>query len=309
MTTPPDVSVAFVSYECRDLLLESLRRLPAAFVHVTFEVIVADNASSDGVVAELRAHHPEVTVLEQGANLGFSRANNAAFAVARGRYVLVLNPDTEPDPGSLAALVAYADGHPGSGLYAPHLVNSDGTDQRTARSFPTMSAAVFGRRSPLTQLWPANPWSTRYLRTGIPADGATAFAVDWVSGACMLVPAAALRAVGGFDPRYFMYWEDADWCRRMWNAGLPVTVVPWARVLHHEGGSRRGWPARQVIAFHAGALRFWRSHVATGWAAPLAVPAAVALAARATLTICWQAASASRARVAGPPAAAASREP
>jgi N-acetylglucosaminyl-diphospho-decaprenol L-rhamnosyltransferase len=286
-----DVTVAIVGFECRPLLAECLRRLPAAISPYTFEVVVADNASTDGTVEWLRAEHPDVHVIEMGGNVGFSRANNAAFAVARGRYVAVLNPDTEPDAGALATLVRYADEHPGSGMCAPHLVNTDGTDQRTARSFPTMAAAVFGRRSPLTRLWPRNRWSRRYLRSDAPATGPAAYDVDWVSGACMLVPASTLVTVGGFDERYFMYWEDADWCRRIWNAGLPVTVVPTARVVHHEGGSRRGWPARLVVAFHASAFRYWRSHVATGWRAPMLAPAAAALAVRATLTIGWHALS------------------
>ncbi|MDQ1681394.1 MAG: hypothetical protein QOI42_2253 [Frankiaceae bacterium] len=292
--TDVDVTVAIVSYECRSLLAECLRRLPEAIAPYTFEVVVSDNASTDGTVGWLRAECPDVRVVEMGGNVGFSRANNAAFAIAGGRYVVVLNPDTEPDASALALLIRYADEHPGSGMYAPHLVNTDGTDQRTARSFPTMSAAVFGRRSPLTKLWPANPWSRRYLRSGAPATGTAAYDVDWVSGACMLVPASTLTTVGGFDERYFMYWEDADWCHRIWNAGLPVTVVPTARVVHHEGGSRRGWPARLVIAFHASAFRYWRSHVATGWRTPLLAPAAAALAARAGLTIGWHSLSGAR---------------
>jgi len=172
----------------------------------------------------------------------------------------VLNPDTTVERGAFDCLADWLDAHAGAGAVAPRLLNRDGTDQRTARSFPTPSAAIFGRRSPLTRWFPENRWSRRYLLVQGNA-GDRPFRVDWVSGAAMMVPASVIAEIGSFDESFFLFWEDADWCRRMADVGLEVWCVPQARVFHDEGGTRdHGWSRRNVTHFHRGAYIYWRKH-------------------------------------------------
>lgn len=283
MTQTVDISVVTVAYECRELLGAMLSSLPGAVGERSYEVIVVDNASSDGVVGMLASEWPSVRVIEMGSNAGFARANNRGLAVARGRHLMLLNPDTVAHAGSLAALAAFLDATPRAAVAAPKLLYPDLTDQGTARSFPTAAAAIFGRRSLLTKLWPGNRWSRRYL-AGRSRAGDEPFEVDWVSGAAMMVRREIVERVGGLDEGFFMHWEDADWCHRMKDAGAAVYCVPSSRIVHHEGGSRRGWPPAQLRAFHQGAYRYYAKHHAPWWS-PLRYVAAAGLALRAAALI------------------------
>ena len=291
-----DLTVVIVSFNARAVLQECLSALPAAAGGFATEVFVVDNGSSDGSVEMVRHTFPSVLVIENGRNLGFSRANNLALSRARGRQLLLLNSDTLPQEGSLAALIRFLDSHPEAGVAAPRLLNTDFSDQGTARSFPTIAAALFGRRSLLTRLAPRNRWSRRYL-VGRWHAGEEPFPVDWVSGACLMVSRSAYQVVGGLDEGFFMYWEDADWCRRIKSAGFHVYCVPRAVVVHHEGRSRRGWPPRQVWAFHRSVYRYYAKHKAVGpWSLTKPVVSA-ALAARAALIVTANQARGSRIRI------------
>lgn len=277
---PVDLSILIVNFNTRDLLSACLRSVAATVRRHTWEVIVADNASADGSVAMLRRDWPEVKVIETGANLGFARANNKALAVAQGRYLLLLNSDTEVLPDALDELVGFMDAHPAAGVAAPHLLNSDLTDQGTARAFPSPLAVLFGRKSLLTRLFPDNPWSQRYL-VGRQHRGNEPFRVDWVSGACLMVRREAVERAGPLDEQFFMYWEDADWCRRIGNAGYAVYCVPSARVVHHEGQSSKGRSAFLVVVFHRSVYHYFTKHHAPQRLHPLRLLAAAGLTGRA----------------------------
>ena len=278
---PVELSIVIVSYECRDHVLACLESLDRVGSSRRFEVIVVDNASSDGTVAAIEQRWPHVQVVAMDVNAGFARANNIGFARARGRFVLVLNPDTRVEPGALDELTAWLEAHPRAGVVAPRLVNVDGTDQRTARRFPTAAAALFGRRSPLTRWFPANPWSRRFL-AGLDHIGDDPFTIDWVSGAAMMVPATAVSRTGGFDEAFFLFWEDADWCRRLADDGYQVWCVPRACIVHDEGATRsHGWSPRVAYHFHRGAYLYWRNHHAPQPWNPTRWLAAAGLAARA----------------------------
>jgi N-acetylglucosaminyl-diphospho-decaprenol L-rhamnosyltransferase len=283
-TAVPDISVLIVSYNTAALVDACLRSLAATVRRSSYEVVVADNGSSDGSVQTVRQNWPGVTVLDMGANLGFARANNRALSASSGRYVLLLNSDTEVHDGALDELVACLDTNPGVGVAAPHLLNSDLTDQGTARSFPSAAAAVFGRKSVLTRMFPSNPWSRRYL-VGRAQDGDTPFAVDWVSGACLMVRRSVIERVGALDEGFFMYWEDADWCRRIGNAGFRVFCVPAARVVHLEGQSSHGRPARLVWEFHRSVFRYYTKHHTSVGSVLLRPAVALSLAARASAIV------------------------
>jgi len=275
-----DVSIVIVTYECRELVRACLRAIRPAVGDLTHEIIVADNASTDGVVTMLRAEWPTVSIIEMGSNTGFARANNRAIASSQGRWILLLNPDTEAAPGSIAEMAHFMGSRRDVGVVAPQLLNTDLTDQGTARSFPTAAAAFFGRRSLMTRLFPKNRISRRYM-SGREVGGLDPFEVDWVSGAALMVDRDVISRVGGLDEGFFMHWEDADWCYRVKAAGLKVFCVPAARIIHHEGGSRRGWPPRQIWAFHHGAFRFYSKHHASSIWNPLRYVAALGLGTRA----------------------------
>lgn len=279
-----DLSIVIVSYNTRALLEECLRSIERTVQRHSCEVLVVDNGSHDGSPELVRRIFPNLSLIALERNLGFSSANNVAIRRAHGRHVLILNSDTVVLPGAVDQLVAFLDERPECGVAAPQLLNSDLSDQGTARAFPTAAAAIFGRRSILSRTFPNNRWTRRYL-IGRDHRGQEPFPVDWVSGACLMVREAAIARVGLLDEGYFMHWEDADWCRRIKRSGYEVHCVPAARVVHHEGSSRAGWPARQVWVFHQSAFRYYARHHLGGWRAVLRPPAAAGLAARAALII------------------------
>ncbi len=273
-----------MSYRSRDLLRECLRSVAETVREHSYEVIVADNDSRDGTEEMLAAEFASVRRIQMGTNAGFARANNRALREADGRCLLLLNPDTVVRPGALDALARFLEERADVGVVAPQLLNADLTDQGTARAFPTPAAFVFGRRSPLTRLFPGNPWSRRYL-TGRARHGGEPFPVDWVSGACLMTRRDILDRVGGLDERFFMYWEDADWCRRVKQHGHGVFCLPAAQVVHDEGGTRRRSPARQVWIFHQSVFWYYRKHYSHAPWNIIRPVVAAALAARAVAVI------------------------
>lgn len=277
------LTVVVVTFNSAQEIGACLDAIPVAVGDLSYQVLVVDNASTDGTVDLIRSRYPTTSVLELSENVGFAGANNVAVAQSSGRHVVLLNPDTIPDPESLRRMVLFMEEFPAAGVVAPKLVNPDGLDQGTARSFPTPLNAIFGRRSILTRLFPKNRWSRRYL-IGVAKRGTEPVEVDWVSGACLMVSREALQSVGLLDDRYFMYWEDADWCRRIKNAGYQVYTLPGARVVHDEGAAR-GVSARQVWQFHRSAYRYSAKHILVGRGRPLRPFAAGALMGRAALIL------------------------
>jgi hypothetical protein len=280
----PDLSVLIVTYNSRAFVGACIDAVKATVREHSYEIVVADNASTDGTVRELQRVHPDVPVVEMGHNAGFSVANNRAFAAATGRYAVLLNGDAVVQAGALDTLVSFLDGHPRAGVAAPVLENPDGSDQGTARAFPTPVAALFGRRSPLTRAFPGNRFSRRYLR-GREHRGDAPFEVDWVSGACLGIRRDLFALLGGLDERFFMYWEDADLCRRVRHSSYGVWSVPTARVVHAEGSSSGGWTPQQVRRFHRSAYRYYAKHHLRGAKRLLRPFAAGALAARAAFVM------------------------
>ena len=280
-----DVLVAIVAYHCRDDVVSCVESVRRATSGLEVDLVVADNGSTDGTVDALTGHPAGVRVLDLGRNTGFAYASNRALESGPSNAVLLLNPDTTVEPGAIETMAAWLAAHPAAGVVAPRLVNPDGSDQQTARAFPTPAAALFGRRSPLTRLFPRNRWSSRFL-TGRDHVGDEPFQVDWVSGAALMAPRSVLDEVGLLDEGYFVFWEDADWCRRVKDAGYEVWCVPDATIVHHEGGTRdHGWATPVVRHFHAGAYRYWRLHHAPQVWNPLRWGAAVALTLRAVAIV------------------------
>jgi GT2 family glycosyltransferase len=225
--------------------------------HLDYEVIVSDNGSTDGSTEFIRSHFPAVRVVENNANLGFAKGNNAGIKVAEGDYVLILNPDTIVHNYCLDRLVAFADRHPEAGAFGCRVLNPDGTYQVSARLFPTvrrywMSALYLRRLS----------WISRFFEfEEYPGwEGETERVIDWQSGCCVMFRASLLNRLGGFDEQFFYHFEEVDLCRRVWNAGCSIVFTPDATITHLGGQSVGRFPVRFQIEKHRSRYRYFYKH-------------------------------------------------
>ena len=278
--TPP-VDTIIVNYNSGDHLRACLTSLPAGIGHDTWTAIVIDNASHDG------SHNaaeglPHVTLVRNDRNVGFGAAVNQGARLGAAPLIWLLNPDCRVEPGVLPVLAATLDAHPNCAIAAPQLLNADGTVQASARGEPGALTGLFGRHGLLARLLPSSSLTRRNLRSeALVASGVESAEVDWVMGASMLIRRDRFEAVGGFDERYFLYWEDADLCRRLRDRGYTTRYVPRARVLHPGGISARTASAFATREFHRSAYLYYSTHVARSPWHPLRWFARGALAARA----------------------------
>lgn len=253
-----DVSVIIVSWNVHDDLaacLDSIRR-SADMGGLLCEVIVVDSASTDGTLDMLRERFPWVVMLPQAENVGFTRGNNIGLAAARGRLLLLLNPDTEIVGDALAQMAAHLDAHPDVGIVGPHTLNSDGTTQSTRRRFPTLLTGMF-ESTWLQPLAPRRILDRYYVRDI--ADTATAD-VDWVQGSALMLRREVYAQIGGLDEQYIMFSEELDWCRRARDAGWRVVYLGSAMIVHHGGRSTDQVVARKHIHFQQSKLRYFRKY-------------------------------------------------
>jgi GT2 family glycosyltransferase len=222
------------------------------------EIIVVDNASTDGTVEAVAGEFPSVVLIANVENRGFTGGNNQGMQASSGQFVLFLNPDTEVAPDALAALLDYMSAHPEVGACGPELRYGDGSWQSSRRRFPSLASALT-ESTPLGWHLPPrlNPWARRY-RFEDSAPGADAQRVDWLVGAALMCRRSVLDQVGGFDEGYFMYSEELDWCRRAAAAGWEIHYVPWARVIHYEGKSSEQAVAARHIHFQSSKVRYFR---------------------------------------------------
>ena len=232
----PELSVVIVSYRCAEHLAPCLASIEENTADVDLEVVVVDNASGDGTAATARSH-ARARVLEMPSNKGFARAANIGMDHARGRSVLVLNPDTVVPAGTLRACLDALWADPRIGVLTPRVVDASGDlDVRCHRSFPTVwSAFCF-----MTGLDQRLPWRSARAYTMRDLPDSREADVDAVSGAVMLMRAEALHQVGGFDQQFFMYAEDIDLCMRFQAARWRVVYWPGAEVVHVGSGSGEG---------------------------------------------------------------------
>ena len=249
------LSVIIVNWNVRDLLRECLRSIEAGKGGLSLEIIVVDSASSDDSVAMVRSEFPSVHLIACTENVGFPRGNNLGLQEARGDYLLLLNPDTVIVDDALAVLVSYLQVNPDVGVVGPQLLNPDGSVQSSRRRFPTAATGFF-ESTWLEGLAPGI--LRRYYALDLP-DAATAD-VDWLTGACIMVPRSTYEAVGGMDEGYFMYSEELDWCRRIKESGRRVVYYPAAQVIHHVGKSSEQAVTARHINFNQAKLRYFRKY-------------------------------------------------
>ena len=251
-----DLSIVIVNWNTKALLLACLASVYATVKEVRFEVFLVDNASSDGSVEAVRAHYPQVRVIQNEKNLGFAAANNMALRDMQGRYALLLNTDTVLTEGAIAKLHAYLESQDDVGMACGQLLNEDGSKQNSIANFP----------SPLTLL--ANETVLRLLMPErFPSkrrDYAAPIPVESCIGACLMVRKEAMDAVGLLDERYFFFMEETDWALAMSKAGWKSCFVPEARIYHLQGQSA-GHNVRARIMFYRARYTYFQKWFPSAW--------------------------------------------
>ena len=258
-----DLSLVLVSYRHRVALAACLDSLPAACEGLQYEVIVVDNAPDDGLIEDFRVNRPTIKTIANKTNEGFARGVNRGLAVAQGRCVALLNPDTIAFPQAFTRLVRFADAHPDVGLVGPQVTDPDGGIQYSCRRFPTLAAGLFNRYSALTKLFPKNRWSVSYMMMDF--DHASTVDVDWLTGACIVARRDAVEKVGALDPAFFLFNEDVDWSKRMHDGGYRVVYHPEARVMHVIGASKGPLPLWLIWRRHMGMMHYYHKHHPGPW--------------------------------------------
>jgi len=265
-----DLSIIIVSYNVKDYLLACLRSIyswPAADKShssitvrgnetrpaASFEIILVDNASTDGTVEAVRSSFPQVRVLANQENVGFARSNNQGLRASSERYVLFLNPDTEVGQGTLTGLLRLAQTHPEASAFTCRVLNPDGSLQHSCFHFPSLKMAFYG-------FFPLVPMDSvangRYLAEQFERF----FQPEHVLGACLMFRREALVELGGWDERFFMYFEETDLCYRLKRAGHITLYTPEVSIIHYGGRSTAAVPEKMSVAFYRSQSYFYRKH-------------------------------------------------
>jgi GT2 family glycosyltransferase len=251
-----DLSVIIVNWNVSAMLARCLETLFAHATELILEVIVVDNASTDDSLTMLATRFPQVQRIANQENVGFAAANNQGLTASRGRYRLLLNPDTEVLDQALSRMVQYMDSHPQVGVLSPRLMLPDGTIQGGAAGYFPCPRTLFYYAFMLQVLFPRR---VRALWLDEKSYRADEIAVDWVSGACLMLREEILAQVGGLDDSYFMYAEDIDWCYRIKQAGWQVICLSKLTIIHHIGGSTSQRSPGFVAQHIKGLDRYYRS--------------------------------------------------
>ena len=250
------VAVLLVNYHVHDELDRALSSIEP-FLRADDEIVVVDQESDADRLSRVRARHPRAAFLPTDTNVGFAAAVNLAARRSTAPLLMLLNPDAVMDEPVIDVLERYLVDHPRTGVVGPRVLNEDGTIQASARRFPGFSTAFGGRSSWSTRRFPGN-WVSRWNLPAREADNAVA--VDWLAGSCFLTRRSMFDALGGFDETFFLYWEDADYCRRAAAAGWERIYLPTVSVRHAGGRSAASNPASSIRAFHASAYRLYAKH-------------------------------------------------
>jgi len=252
------IDLIIINYKSTDYLQTCLTSIYERLNGFHANVHVVDNGSGDHVYL-VKSTYPKTILTIHNNNLGFSKAVNKIIKKTSSPYIVLLNPDTIVFDNFFEPIISFMQKHPDVGIVGPKVINSDGSIQGSARAFPTFSSALFGRRSLLTKLFPNNRITCTNILSNKSADR-TPLEADWVSGACQIIRREAIEDVGLLDERFFLYWEDVDWCKRMWKEGWKVIYLPRAVVQHTVGGSSERNLVRSVFEFHKGAYLIFKKY-------------------------------------------------
>ena len=234
MPEKPDVSIVVTSYNTRDMLKSCIESIRQSVDAITFEVICVDDNSDDGSADMVRENFPEVRLVQNRENLGYTKSNNIGIQIARGRYVVLLNADTEIQPQAFDRMVVFMDRTPEAGACGPKLLNPDGSIQYCIRSFPS-AFTVLCQSLGLHKLFPNNPITNRYYMKHLDHD--RIIEAESIGTTCYVVRRQILEEVGLLDETFFMYCVDLDLNKRIGLAGYKIFYLPQAKVVHYGGQS------------------------------------------------------------------------
>lgn len=253
-----DLAIVVVNYNAGAAIIDCLHALAT---ESPSEILVVDNASTDGSADRVVASHPDVRLIRNRHNVGFGAAANQGVRETKAEYVLLLNPDAFARPGLVRALKAALDEQPRAGAVGALVLNPDGSVQPTKRAFPSLWQSVL--HGLLGIVWPSNPGTRAYTLADAPFDRART--VDWVAGPAMVLRRRAFEAIGGFDEAFFFFVEDVDLCRRLWDTGWEVWFEPRAVVSHAWGTSWTQQPLRFLWIHQRSLFRYATKHLRGAW--------------------------------------------
>jgi GT2 family glycosyltransferase len=265
------LSIVILCWNDEKVIHDAIRSIYEKTKAVDFEIIVSDNGSAEGCVAGIRKTFldPNLLILENHANLGFARGNNAGIEAAQGDYILILNPDTVMHEAALDRLVEFADQHPEGGAFGCRVVYPDGRYQTSAMVAPSVA-----------RFWRLALGLDRFARFCSPLRGVvysgwhgdTAREVDWQSGCCVMFRGRLLKELGGFDPQFFYQCEEVDLCKRVWDAGYKVLFTPGPQITHIGGQSVKRAKTRLDLETHRSRYKYFYKHFGHRGAARVRYP-------------------------------------
>jgi GT2 family glycosyltransferase len=256
-----DLSICILTYDAQEYLracLDSIREYPPKG---KFEILVADNNSHDGTVLMLEEKYPEVQIIRNKDNLGFTKPNNQLLRQAKGEFMLVLNPDTKLIEDCFNPQIEYLKAHPDVGICIPKVLNGDGSFQKQSRRGEPRPLAVVGYFTGLGRMFPKSKALNGYLMSWLSEDEIAE--VKAVSGSCMFIRRETLEDVGGFDEDFFAYQEDSDLCIRAGKLGWKVMYLPISSIVHYGGKGGSGVkPWKSIYEWHRSYYLFYKKHYA-----------------------------------------------
>ncbi|MHC4593976.1 MAG: glycosyltransferase family 2 protein [Planctomycetota bacterium] len=252
-----DVSIIIVNWNTRELLQGCLRSIREQTRDINYEIIVVDNASTDGSVEIVKKNFPKVMLVENSSNLGFARASNIGIRSSKGRYICLINSDVIVLDDCIKNLMSFMDEHPGTGMAGPRILNPDRTLQPSCRHFPTIwnnlcQALTLNHLFPRTRFF-SGPFMKYWAHDEVRK-------VEVVTGCFWMVRCEAVDEVGSLDKDFFIYGEDIDWCKRFHEAGWDVIFYPKAEAIHVGAASSNNAPIRFYLEMQKADLKYWRKH-------------------------------------------------
>jgi GT2 family glycosyltransferase len=252
-----DVSIIIVNWNTRELLQGCLRSIYKQTRDINYEIIVVDNASTEGSVEMVKKKFPQVILVENSQNLGFARANNIGIRSSKGRYICLINSDVIVLDDCIKNLMSFMDEHPATGMIGPRILNPDRTFQPSCRHLPTIWNNLCQSLG-LNHLFPKSPFFSYWIMDYWNHDSVRS--VDALSGCFWMVRRKSLNEVGLLDEDFFIYGEDLDWCRRSHQVGWDIVFYPMAEAIHIGAASSNNTPIRFYLEMQKADLQYWRKH-------------------------------------------------
>ena len=252
-----DLNIIIVSWNCKNYLLKCIRSIYLYPPRCSYKITIVDNGSSDGTVDAVMSDFPDVYVIKNETNLGFASANNLVLKQRGAHYYLLLNPDTEVYANAIQTLLEFAERNPDAYGVGPKIVNKDGTHQITGVTFPN-NWNILTETFFLDRIFPKSrilgSHKKKYLDWTIPQS------LDYIQGSALLIKDKALEEIGLLDEKFFLFFEETDWCYRVKKAGKEILYCPYSVIKHYGGDEQGHYDEIKVICYHKSLFEFYRKH-------------------------------------------------